>query len=46
MECTLAAVHSDIQNLQGISAQTRISEEGLGDLEVQWQVIHKTLSER
>lgn len=46
IESKLAAVHSDIQNLRDISAQTNTSEEGLRALELQWEEIHKTLSDR
>lgn len=46
IESKLAAVCSDIQNLRDTSAQMNTSEEGLRELEVQWEDIHKTLSER
>lgn len=46
IESKLAAVHSDIQNLRDTSAHTNTSEEGLRALEVQWEEIHKTLSEK
>ncbi|KAK2864041.1 hypothetical protein Q7C36_003195 [Tachysurus vachellii] len=45
IDCKLAAVRSDIQSLRDASAQTSTSEEGLRELEVQWEEIHKTLSE-
>ncbi|GAA6103692.1 nesprin-2 [Tachysurus ichikawai] len=45
IDCKLAAVRSDIQSLRDTSAQTSTSEEGLRELEVQWEEIHKTLSE-
>lgn len=46
MESKVAAAYSEIQNLRDTSAQTNASEEDLRELEVQWEEIQKTISER